>query len=71
MFTQIAISTLQNDRLNRGYWLLLYVLPYLCTFAARKITLAAVFYICMCARTLYIRKKPKTLLFAVCSRFHV
>lgn len=35
-FTLIVISTLQNDRLNRGYWLLLYVLPYLCTFAARK-----------------------------------
>lgn len=45
MFTLIVISTLQNDRLNRGYYLLLYVLPYLCTFAPSKITFAAVFYI--------------------------
>ena len=45
MFTRIAISTLQNDRLKRGYYLLLYVLPYLCTFAPSEITFAAVFYI--------------------------
>lgn len=70
-FTLIAISTLQSDRLNRGYWLLLYVLPYLCTFAARKIIFAAVFYICICACTLYIGETSKSVLFAVCSRFRV
>lgn len=44
---------------------------YLRTFAARKIIFAAVFYICMCACTLYIWETPKTLLFDVCSRFRV
>nr|DAP03021.1 MAG TPA: hypothetical protein [Caudoviricetes sp.] len=48
--------------------MLLYVLPYLCTFAARKIIFAAVFYICMCACTLYIWETSKSVLFAVCSR---
>ena len=62
MFTQIVISTLQNDRLNRGYYLLLYVLPYLCTFAA-------VFLIMYVCAYLIYREKPKTLLFDVCSRF--
>ena len=54
-----AISTLQNDRLNRCKGMLLYVLPYLCTFAPSKITFAAVFYNVVCARTLYIRKSLK------------
>ena len=67
-FTRIAISTLQYDMLNRGYWLLLCVLPYLCTFAARKIIFAVVFYICMCACTLYIGETSRSVLFAVCSR---
>lgn len=69
MFTQIAISTLQNGRLNRGYYLLLYVLPYLCTFAPSKITFAAVFLIMYVCAYLIYREKPKTLLFDVCSRF--
>jgi hypothetical protein len=34
-----------------------------------KITFAAVFIYVVCARTLYIGKTSKTLLFAVCSRF--
>jgi hypothetical protein len=42
---------------------------YLCTFAARKNHFAAVFYNVVGARTLYMRKTHKTLLFAVCSRF--
>ena len=69
-FTLIVISTLQNDKLNRGYWLLLYVLPYLCTFAARKIIFAAVFYNVVGARTLYIGKsiKPHYLPFAAVFR---
>ena len=62
IFTQTVISTLQNDRLNRGYYLLLYVLPYLCTFAA-------VFLIMYVCAYLIYREKPKTLLFDVCSRF--
>ena len=57
--------------LNRGYWLLLYFAPYLCTFAPRKIIFAVVFYICMCACTLYIGETSRSVLFAVCSRFRV
>lgn len=43
MFTQIAISTLQNRVLNRGYYLFLDSPDYLCTFAPRKIIFAARF----------------------------
>nr|DAH70555.1 MAG TPA: hypothetical protein [Caudoviricetes sp.] len=42
---------------------------YLCTFAARKTSLQPFSYKVVGARTLYIRKTAKTLLFAVCSRF--
>lgn len=69
MFTLIVISTLHNDRLNRGYYLLLYVLPYLCTFAPLKITFAAVFFMMYVCVYLIYREKPKTLLFDVYSRF--
>nr|DAE45452.1 MAG TPA: hypothetical protein [Caudoviricetes sp.] len=41
---------------------------YLRTFAARKNHFAAVFYICICACTLYIGETSKSVLFAVCSR---
>lgn len=68
MFTQIAISTLHYDRLNRGYWLLLSVLSIFAPLHPHKTTFAAVFYICMCVRTLYIGETPKSVLFAVCSR---
>nr|DAG84694.1 MAG TPA: hypothetical protein [Caudoviricetes sp.] len=56
---------MQYDRLNRGYYLLLYVLPYLCTFAPSKITFAAVFYIGSVRAYLIYREKHKTALFAV------
>lgn len=69
MFTQIAISTLQNRVLNRGYYLFLDSSDYLCTFAPSKITFAAVLYNVLGARTLYIREKHKTSLFDACSRF--
>ena len=36
-----------------------------------KIMFAAVFYNVACARTLYIRDTPKTVLFDVCSRFYL
>lgn len=65
MFTLIVIPTLQNDRLNRGYYLLLYVLPYLCTFAPSKITLQSFSLLGTYASTLYIGKTPKTALFAI------
>lgn len=45
--------------------------PYLCTFVARKIIFAAVFFIRYVCEYLIYRKTPKTLLFAVCSRFRV
>ena len=44
---------------------------YLCTFAPAKIMFAAVFLYVVCARTLYIGKTSKTLLFDVCSRFYL
>ena len=69
MFTQIVISTLQNDRLNPGFCVLLSVLPIFAPLQPEKITFAAVFYNVVCARTLYIRETPKTALFDVCSRF--
>ena len=36
MFTQIVISTLQNDRLNRGYCVLLSVFPILAPLQPQK-----------------------------------
>lgn len=59
MFTHIAISALQNDRLNRGYSLVLYVLPYLCTFAPRKSRLQPFSLLGTYASTLYIGKSLK------------
>ena len=69
IFTQIVISTLQNKWLNRGYCVLLSVFPILAPLQPSKTTFAAVFYNVVGARTLYIRETPKTVLFAVCSRF--
>ena len=69
MFTQIAISTLQNDRLNRGYCMLLYVFPIFAPLHPQIITLQPFSILGTYASTLYIGKTPKTLLFAVCSRF--
>ena len=43
-------------------------LHYLCTFAARKIIFAAVFFIRYVCEYLIYRKTPKSVLFAVCSR---
>ena len=60
---------MQNDRLNLGYCVLLSVFAIFAPLQPEKITFADVFYICMCARTLYIRDTPKTVLFDVCSRF--
>lgn len=48
--------------------MLLSVLPYLCTFAASKITFTAVFFIRYVCEYLIYRKTPKSVLFAVCSR---
>lgn len=62
---------MQYDRLNRGYCMLLSVFPIFAPLHPHKITFAAVFYNVVCARTLYIGKTSKTLLFAVCSRFRV
>ena len=69
MFTQIVISTLQNDRLNRGYCVLLYVLPIFAPLQPSKITLQPFSLYVVCARTLYIGKTSIRVLFAVCSRF--
>ena len=46
-------------------------MPYLCTFAARKNHFAAVFFIMYVCEYLIYRKTPKSVLFAVCSRFRV
>ena len=62
---------MQNDRLNRGYCALIYVLPIFAPLQPSKIMFAAVFLYVVCARTLYIRDTTKTVLFAVCSRFLV
>ena len=62
MFTLIVISTLQNDRLNRGL-----LCDYICFSYLR--TFAAVFLIMYVCAYLIYREKPKTLLFDVCSRF--
>lgn len=59
IFTQIAISTLQNNGLNVGLLCDYICFSYLRTFAARKIIFAAVFYNVVCARTLYIGKHLK------------
>lgn len=59
-FTQIVIYTLQNDRLNRGYCLLLSVFAIFAPLQPGKTTFAAVFYNVVCARTLYIGKTSKT-----------
>lgn len=49
--------------------MLLYVLPYLCAFAALKLPLQP-FSLYVCAHVYLIYKeKNKTALFAVCSRF--
>ena len=56
---------MQYDRLNRGYCMLLYVFLIFAPLQHHKITFAAVFYNVVCARTLYIGKTSKTLLFAV------
>lgn len=44
MFTQIVISTLQNDRLNRGYCVLISVFPIFATLHPQKITLQPFYY---------------------------
>jgi hypothetical protein len=51
--------------------MLLYVFLIFAPLQHHKITFAAVFIYVVCARTLYIGKTSKTLLFAVCSRFRV
>jgi hypothetical protein len=45
--------------------MLLYVFPIFAPLHPHKITFAAVFIYVVCARTLYIGKTSKTLLFAV------
>jgi hypothetical protein len=45
--------------------------PIFAPLQPHKTTFAAVFYICMCVRTLYIGETPKSVLFAVCSRLPV
>lgn len=51
--------------------MLLSVSPIFAPLQPEKIIFAAVFIYVLCACTLYIGKTPKTLLFAVCSRFYV
>ena len=60
---------MQNDRLNRGYCLLIYVLPIFAPLQPSKIMFAAVCSICVCARTVYIGKTSKSVLFDVCGLF--
>ena len=57
MFTQIAISTLQYDRLNMGLLRDYIDFHYLCTFAARKKSLCSRFLYYVRVRVPYIQGK--------------
>jgi hypothetical protein len=69
ILTHNAISTLQNDRLNSGYCVFLSAFPIFAPLQPSKLPLQPFSYMIVCARTLYIGKTSKTLLFDVCSRF--
>ena len=62
---------MQNDRLNRVCCVLLSVFTIFAPLQPSKTTFAAVFLYVVCARTLYIRDTPESVLFAVCSRFYL
>ena len=62
---------MQNDSLNRGYCGLSSVFAIFAPLQPSKIMFAAVFLYVVCARTLYIGKTSKTLLFDVCSRLYL
>ena len=59
IITQNAISTLQYDRLNRGYCMLLSVFPIFAPLQPEKITLQLFSLLGTYASTLYIGKRLK------------